>query len=117
MCIRDRGKGADACFVYENEVQKWLDLIRGAYLETSVDDLKLGAKKPAMPYACLLYTSQTAEDGLGDTVKPRLMEADADLERVLVIDDRDTPLTLSLIHISQGGVEPSAPCLGVWLTM
>ena len=37
---------------------------------------------------------QTAEDGLGDTVKPRLMEADADLERVLVIDDRDTPLTL-----------------------
>ena len=42
---------------------------------------------------------QTAEDGLGDTVKPRLMEADADLENVLVIDDRDTPLTLSLIHI------------------
>ena len=38
---------------------------------------------------------QTAEDGLGDTVKPRLIEAEADLERVLVIDDRDTPLTLS----------------------
>ena len=46
-----KGKGAEARFVYENEVQKWLDLIRGAYLETSVDDLKLGAKKPAMPYA------------------------------------------------------------------
>ena len=46
-----KGKGEDARFVYENEVQKWLDLIRGAYLETSVDDLKLGAKKPAMPYA------------------------------------------------------------------
>src|SRR5699024_5305607 len=46
-----KGKGADAHFVYENEVQKWLYLIRGAYLETSVDDLKLGAKKPAMPYA------------------------------------------------------------------
>ena len=30
-----------------------------------------------------------------DTVKPRLIEADADLERVLVIDDRDTPLTLA----------------------
>ena len=29
---------------------------------------------------------QTAEDGLGDTVKPRLIEADADLERVLDID-------------------------------
>jgi hypothetical protein len=38
---------------------------------------------------------QTAEDGLGDTVKPRLMEADADLEKVLVIDDRDAPLTLT----------------------
>lgn len=46
-----KGKGSDARFVYENEVQKWLDLIRGAYLETTVDDLKLGAKKPAMPYA------------------------------------------------------------------
>ena len=46
-----KGKCADAHFVYENEVQKWLDLIRGAYLETSVDDLKLGARKPAMPYA------------------------------------------------------------------
>ena len=40
-------------------------------------------------------STQTAEDGLGDTVKPRLMEAEADLERVLVIDDRDTPLTLA----------------------
>ena len=33
------------------------------------------------------FNIQTAEDSLGDTVKPRLMEADADLERVLVIDD------------------------------
>ena len=38
---------------------------------------------------------QTAEDGLGDTVKPRLLSADADLERVLVIDDTDDPLTLA----------------------
>jgi hypothetical protein len=45
------GRGNEAKFVYENEVQKWLDLIRGAYLETSVDELKLGAKKPAMPYS------------------------------------------------------------------
>lgn len=46
-----KGKEKDARFVYENEVQKWLDLIRGAYLETTVDDLKQGARKPAMPYA------------------------------------------------------------------
>ena len=38
---------------------------------------------------------QTAEDGLGDMVKPRLLSAEADLERVLVIDDADNPLTLA----------------------
>ena len=38
---------------------------------------------------------QTAEDGLGDTMKPRLLSAEADLERVLVIDDADNPLTLA----------------------
>ena len=32
---------------------------------------------------------QTAEDGLGDTVKPRLMEADADLEDVYKRQGRD----------------------------
>ena len=45
------GKNDDARFVHENEVQKWLDLIRGSYLETTVDELKLGVKKPALPYA------------------------------------------------------------------
>lgn len=45
------GKGADAKFKYENEVQKWLDLIRGSYLPSSIDDLKLGQdKRPPMPY-------------------------------------------------------------------
>ena len=38
---------------------------------------------------------QTAEDGLGDTVKPRLIEAAADLDRVLVIDEAKRELTLS----------------------
>ncbi|MGI6316441.1 MAG: AAA family ATPase [Christensenellales bacterium] len=38
---------------------------------------------------------QTAEDGLGDTVKPRLIEADADLDRVLVIDEAKRELSLS----------------------
>ena len=45
------GKGKDARFKYESYVQKWLDLIRGSYLETTVDDLKLGAEKPPMPYS------------------------------------------------------------------
>ncbi len=45
------GKGSDAHFVYEDYVQKWLDLIRGSYLETTVDELKLGAQKPPMPFS------------------------------------------------------------------
>jgi len=45
------GKDIDAKFTYEDEVQKWLDLIRGQYLETAVDNLKLGAKKPPMPFS------------------------------------------------------------------
>lgn len=40
-----------AHFKFENYVQKWLDLIRGSYLETTVDELKLGAQKPPMPYS------------------------------------------------------------------
>ncbi len=45
------GKGKDARFTYESEVQKWLDLIRGSYKATSVDNLKLGGKKPPMPFS------------------------------------------------------------------
>ena len=45
------GKGDNAKFKFEDYVQKWLDLIRGAYLGTTTDDLKLGAKKPDMPFS------------------------------------------------------------------
>ena len=45
------GKDKKAKFKYEDEVQKWLDLIRGAFSETAIDNLKLGAKKPPMPYS------------------------------------------------------------------
>lgn len=45
------GEGFTARFKYEDEVQKWLDLIRGSYLETTIDNLKLGAKKPPMPFS------------------------------------------------------------------
>lgn len=45
------GHGAKARFTYEEYVQKWLDLIRGSSAETAVDDLKLGAKKPPMPFS------------------------------------------------------------------
>ncbi|MBR5457434.1 MAG: GIY-YIG nuclease family protein [Kiritimatiellae bacterium] len=46
------GKDDKARFRYENEVQKWLDLIRGAYLPSNLDDMKLGQdKRPPMPYS------------------------------------------------------------------
>lgn len=45
------GKGSQTKFKFEDYVQKWLDLIRGAYLGTTTDDLKLGAKKPEMPFS------------------------------------------------------------------
>jgi hypothetical protein len=45
------GIAGNAKFVYADEVQKWLDLIRGAFMATSVDDLKLGAQRPPMPFS------------------------------------------------------------------
>ena len=51
---------------------------------------------------------QTAEDGLGDTVKPRLIEAGADLDRELVIDDSEVQLTLSDERIEKAIVENNA---------
>ncbi len=45
------GVGEKAKFNYEDEVQKWLDLIRGGFIATSVDNLKLGAQKPPMPFS------------------------------------------------------------------
>ena len=45
------GIGDKAKFRFEDEVQKWLDLIRGGFVPTSVDNLKLGALKPPMPFS------------------------------------------------------------------
>ena len=42
----------DARFTYENEVNKWVQLIRGSYLPSNVDDMKLGQdRRPPMPYS------------------------------------------------------------------
>ena len=38
-------------FIHEEYVQKWLDLIRGAYTENIVSELKLGVEKPPMPFS------------------------------------------------------------------
>ena len=45
------GEEENAQFKYKDYVQKWLDLIRGALAETTTDDLKMGAKKPVLPFS------------------------------------------------------------------
>ena len=45
------GVGAIAEFKHKNEVQKWLDIIRGSYAATQVDNLKLGGERPPFPYS------------------------------------------------------------------
>ena len=44
------GTGRAAKFKYKDDVQKWLDIIRGAYLPTQVDAMKMG-KRPPFPYS------------------------------------------------------------------
>lgn len=46
-----KGEGAEARFTYEDEVQKWLELIRGSFAGNISDELKLGHKKPPMPFS------------------------------------------------------------------
>ena len=46
-----KGKEEKAEFTFKNEVQKWLNLIRGSHLPTNKDNLRLGSKKPPMPFS------------------------------------------------------------------
>jgi len=45
------GEKSLAKFKYENEVQKWIDIIRGSYLGGAISDLKLGINKPPLPFS------------------------------------------------------------------
>ena len=69
---------------------------------------------------------QTAEDGMGDTIKPRLVEAGADLSRVMVIDDSEEVLTLSddriekavrQNHVRLVIIDPVQACIGADVDM
>lgn len=44
-------EGENAKFVYENEVQAWLDFIRNRLPEMTEDTLKMGSRKPKMPFS------------------------------------------------------------------
>ncbi len=49
--FRAEGDGDGAKFEHTDQVQKWLNLIRGAYRGTTVDDLKLGRERPPLPFS------------------------------------------------------------------
>lgn len=70
----------------------------------------LPGMKPLPPFQ-VIY--QTAEDGLGDTVKPRLIEAEADLDRVLVIDEAKRELTRGALDdlSDKGVIKKFPPCI------
>lgn len=76
------------------------------HLAAACTNGKLLPNMERMEHFNVIY--QTAEDGLGDTVKPRLIEAGADLDRVLVIDDSEVQLTLSDERIEKAIVENNA---------
>jgi len=54
---------------------------------------------------------QSTEDGLADTVKPRLMSAGADCSYIAFIDDSDYPLTLGDDRLEQAIIESDARLL------
>ncbi|SHI59918.1 MULTISPECIES: DEAD/DEAH box helicase family protein [Propionibacteriaceae] len=45
-----KGIGKDAEFTHKTDVQKWLDLVRGAHLPTQVDAMRMGTRPP-FPYS------------------------------------------------------------------
>ena len=49
--FKAKGKGPSAEFVHKNEVQKWLDIIRGSYAPTQLDNLRQGQNRPPFPYS------------------------------------------------------------------
>ena len=51
---------------------------------------------------------QTAEDGLSDTVKPRLVQSGADCSRIIVIDESERELSLSDFRIEQAIMQTDA---------
>ena len=51
---------------------------------------------------------QTAEDGLGDTIKPRLLAAGADCTKVMVIDDSEQPLTMADVRLEEAIIQTKA---------
>ena len=77
-----------------------------AVLPSNSDELALEEKTMALEPVNVIY--QTAEDGLGDTIKPRLLSAGADCSRVMVIDDNDQALTMMDARLEEAIIQTKA---------
>ena len=77
-----------------------------AVLPSDSDESALEEKTMALEPVNVIY--QTAEDGLGDTIKPRLLSAGADCSRVMVIDDDDQALTMMDARLEEAIIKTKA---------
>ena len=77
-----------------------------AVLPSDSDESDLEEKTMALEPVDVIY--QTAEDGLGDTIKPRLLSAGADCSRVMVIDDNDQALTMMDARLEEAIIKTNA---------
>lgn len=77
-----------------------------AVLPSDSDESALKEKTMALEPVNVIY--QTAEDGLGDTIKPRLLSAGADCSRVMVIDDNDQALTMMDARLEEAIIRTKA---------
>jgi len=75
--------------------------------------LSLGHSMPdsEVPNSVQSVIYQSTEDGLADTVKPRLTEAGADCSRIAFIDDSRVSLTLDDVRIERAILETGAKML------
>ena len=77
-----------------------------AVLPSGSDEQALEEKTMDLEPVNVIY--QTAEDGLGDTIKPRLLSAGADCSRVMVIDDNDQALTMMDARLEEAIIKTKA---------
>lgn len=77
-----------------------------AVLPSGSDEPALEEKTMALEPVNVIY--QTAEDGLGDTIKPRFLSAGADCSRVMVIDDNDQALTMMDARLEEAIIQTKA---------
>ena len=77
-----------------------------AVLPSDSDESALEEKTMVLEPVNVIY--QTAEDGLGDTIKPRLLSAGADCSRVMVIDDDDQALTMMDARLEEAIIQTKA---------